>query len=264
MKKYDFLNKETFNEQDLYDIVYALCDEDGCPWDKVQTHESIKKSAIEESYELAQAITKWDLENVIEELGDVYLQVVFHIVMAQKNKEFTKQQVYNALANKLISRHTHVFGNVVANSEAEALDNWNKNKKVEHKINTLSEYLDDVPEGMSALMKAQKVQNRASKSGYDFSSVEQATQKVREELEEFLAETNDAKKHVEGGDLLFAVVNLLRLSNVDSETAILDSTIKFKQRVKTCEDILNGNSVKNLSQQEFDAVWEKAKEQNNG
>lgn len=257
-EKWSFLKKKEFSEEDLFEIVNALLAEDGCPWDRAQTHESIKKSAIEEAYELSEAITNNNKENTVEELGDLLLQVLLHVAMAERDGEYTKADVYRVLANKLISRHTHVFGNVTAHSEKEALDNWNINKAKEHHIDSVTQNLRDVPKGMSALMRSQKIQSRAGKGGYEFSSREQIVEKIQEELREYL-NAKENEKNAEGGDLLFAVVNLLRYDKIDSETALLGSVNKFVSRVEKCEDKLNGKSVKELSQKDFDELWENVK-----
>ena len=151
-----------------------------------------------------------------------------------------------------------MFGDVVANNSTESLDVWEQQKKKEHKIHNIAENVLDVPRGMSALMRTQKVQSRASKGGYEFENVEQILQKIQEEIQEFLNAT-DADKPMEGGDLLFAVINLLRFSGVDAETAVMLSTEKFVRRVVECERILDGTSLKDLTMEQFDQVWSEAK-----
>ncbi|MCM1533325.1 MAG: nucleoside triphosphate pyrophosphohydrolase [Corallococcus sp.] len=252
--------KRVFDYYDCYDILRVLRGDGGCAWDRAQTHKSIVKNVIEEAYELANALEKEDVDNIIEELGDLLMQVLFHIEIGLDENEFEPKDVYSALCRKLIDRHPHVFGEVKAANADESLDVWNAQKLKEHKIKNLSENILDVPRGMSALMRSQKVQSRASKGGYDFSDKNQVIDKIREELQEFLnAEEND--RATEGGDLLFAVVNLLRLSEVDSETALLLSTDKFTRRVVECERILaeKGKRLPDLPQKEFDEIWDEAK-----
>lgn len=252
--------KRVFDYYDCYDILNTLRAPDGCPWDREQTHKSIVKNVIEEAYELANALENDDVANIIEELGDLLMQVLFHLEIGRDDNEFEPQQVYTALCRKLIDRHPHVFGDVRAANADESLDVWNAQKMKEHKIKGTAENLADVPRGMSALMRGQKIQSRASKGGYEFENVDQVADKVREELNEFL-QANDAEREMEGGDLLFAVVNLLRTCKVDSETALLKSTEKFVSRVTECERILNlhGLNLKELPLERFDEIWAEAK-----
>ena len=254
----DLQMRDAFFFYDCVDVMDILRSPDGCPWDREQTHKSIIKNVIEEAYELADALEKEDIPHVIEELGDLLMQVIFHLAIAQEDMEFEPNDVYSALCRKLIDRHPHVFGDVVANNSTQSLDVWEAQKKKEHKIHTLAQNVLDVPRGMSALMRTQKVQSRASKGGYEFENITQVVEKIHEELNEFLNAT-EVDKPMEGGDLLFAVVNLLRLSGVDSETAIMLSTEKFVRRVVECERILNGQSLKDLTMQQFDQVWSEAK-----
>lgn len=252
--------RNAFYFYDCVDAMDVLRSPDGCPWDREQTHKSIIKNVIEEAYELADALEKEDIPHVIEELGDLLMQVIFHLAIAQEEMEFEPNDVYTALCRKLIDRHPHVFGEIVANNSTESLDVWEQQKKKEHKIYTLAENVLDVPRGMSALMRTQKVQSRAAKGGYDFENVNQILQKIQEEINEFLNAT-DADKPMEGGDLLFAVVNLLRVCGVDSETAVMLSTEKFVRRVVECERILEGQgkTLKELTMEQFDQVWSEAK-----
>lgn len=254
------LSKSEFDYNDCYDVLSVLRAPGGCPWDREQTHKSIVKNVVEEAYELANALESENVGNTIEELGDLLLQVLFHIQIAAENNEFEPKQVYTALCRKLIDRHPHVFGGAVAANADESLDVWNRQKQKEHKINSLSQNLLDVPRNMSALMRSQKIQSRASKGGFDFKNEQQILDKLQEELQEFL--TADEKDRVtEGGDLLFAVVNLLRFSGVDSETALLLSTEKFTRRVAECERILNERNLqlRTLPQEQFDEIWAEAK-----
>lgn len=252
--------RNAFYYYDCVDVMDVLRGENGCPWDKEQTHKSIIKNVIEEAYELADALEKEDIPHIIEELGDLLMQVIFHLSIAQDDMEFDPNDVYTALCRKLIDRHPHVFGDVVANDSMQSLDVWEQQKKKEHQIHTLAQNVLDVPRGMSALMRTQKVQSRAAKGGYDFENIDQVLQKVQEEIAEFLNASAE-NKAMEGGDLLFAVINLLRLSGVDSETAIMLSTEKFVRRVVECENILQsrGQALKQLSMQQFDEVWSEAK-----
>ncbi|MBR2975025.1 MAG: nucleoside triphosphate pyrophosphohydrolase [Clostridia bacterium] len=245
---------------DLLHVLTVLRGRNGCEWDKAQTHQSIKRNAVEEAYELVNAIDNWDVDNVIEELGDVLMQVAFHLDMAMDEGEFDASDVYSYVCNKLISRHPHVFGDVVAKDVQTALSSWDSVKQTQHQTQTLTAKLDDVPASFPSLLKTQKCQSRASKHGYDFADVQQAKDKLLEEIDEFLSASDD-NKEMEGGDLLFAAVNLLRLADVDCETALLKSCQKFVKRVKACEQILQqqGKTLKQLSQSQFDDLWERVK-----
>ena len=252
--------RKVFDYYDCVDIMTVLCSENGCPWDRAQTHKSIIKNVIEEAYELADALEKEDLDHVVEELGDLLMQVIFHLEIAHNDGEFEPDAVYTALCRKLIDRHPHVFGEVVAKDADESLSVWDSQKLKEHKIKGTAENVLDVSRGMSALMRSQKVQSRASKGGYEFSELAQIVDKVKEELDELLT-ASEADRQMEGGDLLFACVNLLRLLDVDAETALLKSTEKFVNRVVECERILatTGENLKELPLERFDEIWCEAK-----
>ena len=254
------VERQVFGFQDCADVLTVLCGENGCPWDRAQTHKSIIKNVIEEAYELADALEKEDTDHTVEELGDLLMQVLFHLEIGRNNGEYESETVYSALCRKLIDRHPHVFGEVVANNAEESLSVWDAQKLKEHKIKGTAENVLDVPRSMSALMRSQKVQSRSSKGGYDFADVSQIVAKVKEELNEFL-NADEQHRSVEGGDLLFACVNLLRYCGVDSETALINSTEKYVGRVVECERILEarGLQLKDLSGQQFDEIWEEAK-----
>lgn len=253
-------DKQVFDYYDCADVMTVLCGENGCPWDRAQTHLTIIKNVIEEAYELADALQKQDGEHTVEELGDLLMQVIFHLEIAHNNGEFEPETVYTALCRKLIDRHPHVFGEIVATNADESLDVWNAQKLKEHKIKNTAQNVADVPRDMSALMRCQKVSSRASKGGYEFESVAQVADKVREELAEFLS-APQSDKQMEGGDLLFACASLLRLSDVDAETALLMSTEKFVRRVTECERLLalRGQRLPDMSPRQFDDLWQEAK-----
>ena len=255
-----FTERQVFDYYDAARVMAILRSENGCPWDRDQTHKSITKNAIEEAYELVDAIEKDDNVHMVEELGDLLMQVLFHLQIAEDDGEFTPDAVYSALCRKLIDRHPHVFGDVKARNASESLDVWNAQKLKEHKISGTAQNVLDVPRGMSALMRSQKVQSRASKGGYEFAEVQQVVDKVREELSEFTSAGAESKQ-MEGGDLLFAVVNLLRLCHVDAETALLLSTEKFCRRVTECERLLSLRNQKltDLTGEQFDEIWSEAK-----
>ncbi len=254
------IERQVFDYYDCADIMTVLCGPNGCPWDREQTHKSIVKNVIEEAYELADALEKEDTEHVIEELGDLLMQVIFHLEIAHNNGEFEPDAVYTGLCRKLIDRHPHVFGDVKAADSSESLGVWEQQKLREHKIKDTVQNVLDVPRGMSALMRCQKVSSRAAKGGYEFENVEQVAGKVKEELAEFMS-APQSEKQMEGGDLLFACASLLRLSGVDAETALLLSTEKFLRRVVECERLLSERkqNLKEMSMRQFDELWSEAK-----
>ncbi len=262
--KLDYLQKTAYEFYDLIKIVKALRGENGCPWDKVQTYESLQKNLIEECYELVDAINNKDVDNIIEEIGDVLLQCVFYAVLGDEEGKFNASDAINAICSKLISRHTHVFGNDSAVSSSDALKVWNSNKVKEKGYKNGTEYLLSVPKTLPALMKTQKITDRASKYNFDFENVESAFEKVYEEIDEIKAEIKkgDQKRLFnECGDLLFSVVNVCRLLKIDSESALFNSLNKFTLRFEKLEkSILNdGKDITKMSIKEIDEYYVKIK-----
>lgn len=232
--------KEKYTIEDLLEILKILRGENGCPWDKVQTHESIKKSLIEEAYEVIDAMDSGSDAAFANELGDVLLQVAFHATIAKERGAFDFDDVLRELCNKLITRHTHVFGGDNAASAEEALGNWEKNKKKEKNLETYTDTLKDVPHGLPALMRAQKVQKKASACGLDFENASNALKKIKEEAEaicESAENKSETKVHEQFGDLLFSVVNLARALKVDSEVSLIDATNRFIARFEQAEKL---------------------------
>ncbi len=256
--------KNKYEIEDLLDIIEKLRGENGCPWDKVQTHESIKKSLIEETYEVLEAIDNRDDKAFKNELGDVLLQVAFHSVMAKERDAFSFEDVLYEICTKLITRHTYVFGEQKADSVDNALSVWEENKKKEKGQKTCTEVLKDVPKHFPALMRAQKVQKKASAFGFDWDNIDGAFDKMYEEIEE-LKEARDKKSAVEieeeFGDLLFSVVNIARFLKVDSELSLGTATEKFVSRFEKMEILSNedGKEFSSLSPKEMDILWKKAK-----
>lgn len=274
-KKYDYttavvvrdiplLEKKRFDIADLKEILLRLRAPDGCPWDKVQTPESIRMNMVEEAYELVDAIDLGDPEKIREETGDVLLQAVFHAVMQEERGGFNLTDSLSELCEKLINRHTHIFGKDKATDEASALSVWEANKQKEKGQNTYAKAVNDVPACFPACMRAQKVQKRAGKSGFDFADAKQAAKKIYEEIEEWghaCDEGDKAKIHEELGDLLFAVVNAGRLSGVDCELALKESVQKFSRRFTRTEELVlaEGKDIAKLSPEELDGYYVKAK-----
>ena len=256
--------KQRFNFNDLIEILKVLRSENGCPWDRVQTPTSIEKNLIEETYELIDAIESGDDDKIIEEAGDVLLQVAFYILFGEESGRYNSVDVISNICSKLITRHTHVFGKDVATNKDEALDTWNKNKAVEKGYSSAYEYIDSVPKNLPSLMRAQKVGSRAGKYNFDFNNVEETYKKVLEELEEIKqAVKSGSKEEIEKecGDLLFSAVNTVRKLGVDAETALYKSTEKFIRRFKRLEEYLlkHNKNMKDLKIEELDIYYDMLK-----
>lgn len=252
--------KEKYTIDDLIAIMARLREPDGCPWDKVQTHQSIKKSMIEETYEAIDALDFGTDKDFANELGDVLLQVVFHAQIASERDAFDFTDVVTEVCTKLITRHTHVFGEDNAGDEDEALTSWEKNKKKEKNIETYTGVLSDVPRYLPALMRAEKVQKKAKGFGFDWDEIDPVYDKVQEEIgevKEAYQSGNEADIREEFGDLLFAVVNLGRFLGVDSETAMTGATNKFISRFAKMEEIAKsrGLDMAKMSLNDLDELW---------
>ena len=263
----DFEFKDTYTIEDLVKIVALLRAPDGCPWDRAQTHESIKKNFIEETYEVIEAIHKKDASMLKEELGDVLLQVLLHAQMEAEAGRFTFADVADAIAAKLVFRHPHVFGSRTAADEAQALESWNDAKAVEKQYHSAADRLNAVPKELPALMRAQKVQSRASKCGFDWppGALSEVLSKVSEECAglQAAAGANDAAAvQEELGDLLFSVVNAARFAGQDAEEALGAATEKFVRRITLCEELASAAGIdpKTMRQDEFDRLWQQAKQ----
>lgn len=262
VKDQPFTAKKRFCIEDLHKIVRALRAEDGCPWDKAQTRYSIRKDLLEECYELYDAIERDDTACICEETGDVLLQVIFHSIFGEENHEFTLDDVVSDISNKLIYRHTHVFGADKANSGEEALSVWEKNKAKEKGFESGSEYINSVPKAFPALMRAEKVQKRASKYNFDFSSIGQIYSKLGEELAELhSAEKGEGSTFEEVGDLLFTVVNIARFLGVNAEQALNYSTDKFSKRFERLENAVRerNEDIKSLTEKQLDEIYNEIK-----
>jgi len=251
-----------FDMVDLHDIIVRLRRPDGCPWDKVQTHESIRINLIEEAYELVDAINKEDDEKIREECGDVILQAVFHSVLKEEKTAFTLDDVLTDECKKLIFRHSHIFGSDKATDEKSALEVWNKNKMTEKHMTTFAESVNDVPKNFPALMQAQKVSKRMAKGGWNFIDKDSVIKKLNEEIAE-LKSAADKEVADEAGDVLMTAVQLLRLYNVDCEQALLDVIEKVKRRYTAWEKLVlaDGKDVNNLSDEEWLFYYNKAKDE---
>ena len=259
------LQKTRFTLDDLKQIIVMLRDrKNGCPWDKVQTPQTIKMNAVEEAYELMDAIDLNDGEKIMEETGDVILQAVFHAVMQEERGEFDLTDAITALCDKLIFRHTHIFGKDVAKDEGAALNVWEANKMKEKHQETFADSVNDVPKAFPAAMRAQKIGKRAAKAGLDFADTDEAVQALQSEIQEFLQARktgNPEQIEKELGDVLFAAVNVGRKANCDCEKALKESADKFAKRFTLAEKyaLAGGMDVTKLSPAEWDVYYRKAK-----
>ena len=264
IERVELLEKKRFTLEDLKEIIVRLRAPGGCPWDRVQTCESIKMSAVEEAYELVDAIDQDDDEKILEETGDILLQAIFHAVIKEETGAFDLTDVLTGICQKLISRHTHVFGDDKADSDAGALSVWEKNKMTEKHQVTFADAVNDVPKCFPAAMRAQKVGKRAAKGGMDFADVAAAAERIGTELQEFFAAYNAGDKiaaEKELGDVLFAAVNVGRKAGCDCEKALKESTDRFAARFTLAEKkaLADGRDVTKLTETEWDGYYRAAK-----
>ncbi|MBQ3044669.1 MAG: nucleoside triphosphate pyrophosphohydrolase [Clostridia bacterium] len=264
----DFKRKESYNVQDLIKIMQILREPGGCPWDAEQTHESIKKNLIEETYEVIEAINKDDKELLCEELGDLLMQVVFHAQMEQEAGVFDFDTVSDGVCKKLIERHPHVFGDVSISGVDDVLTNWDAIKRKTKKQKTTTESMLSVPRELPALMRAAKLQKKAADVGFDWSEVSGALDKLEEEIAELrqAISNNDGENMAEElGDLLFSAVNVSRFIKADAEEALTAASDKFLARFTTVEQLASerGIDMKSAGIDELDRLWDEAKANNN-
>jgi tetrapyrrole methylase family protein / MazG family protein len=242
----------------LRKIVAQLRSPDGCPWDREQTHQSLKPHLIEECYELVDAIDAGDDKEIKEELGDLLLQVVLHSQMASEEGRFDMDDVATVIADKLMHRHPHVFGeNKLPDSEA-VLRQWEVIKRAEKQERNSA--LDGVPKALPALARAQKVQTKAARVGFDWDDADGALEKVQEELSE-IESASERQIEEEVGDLLFAVVNFARKKGLDAEQALWQATAKFSDRFQAMERLAKDRDLElaSLTLSQMDEIWEEAK-----
>lgn len=246
--------------EDLVTLVQILRKE--CPWDRKQTHQSIKDHLVEEVYEALEALENDDFEEFKKELGDLLLHVVFHSVMAKEQEHFSIDEVIYSLMEKLIRRHPHVFSNVQVQDEKNVSENWEMIKKKEGKKSTL----DGLPKPMPALIRAQRMQEKAANVGFDWPEWEQAWKKVNEEIEEFretLRSGHREEQSNEFGDVLFSMVNMGRIFGLQAEDSLRKTNRKFEQRFRYIEEQASKENrpLKELSLEEMDQHWEDAKKE---
>ena len=251
---------------ELVEIMARLRGPEGCPWDREQTHESLTGHLIEETYELVEALETGAARLQREELGDLLLQIVFHAQLAAEAGEYDIAGVVQGIVDKLRHRHPHVFGEVEVAGSAEVLENWERLKHAEHaeREEPRESLLDGIPPGMPALQRAEKLQKRAAKVGFDWADAVGARAKLHEELEELDAEIragNAAERFHEAGDVLASVVNLCRLLGIDAEQALREGNRRFEARFRHLEKSAkeSGRSLTEMTLPEMDELWEEAK-----
>jgi tetrapyrrole methylase family protein / MazG family protein len=250
----------------LKKIIAQLRGPNGCPWDKEQTHESLKKYLIEETYEVIEAVNNGDIDQLIDELGDVLLQVLLHAQIGEDDGYFSISDIIEGLSAKMIRRHPHVFGNVSVESTEEVLLNWQQIKEKEKGTKSAS-LLDGITKGQPNLLRAYDLQKKASKVGFDWKELSPALAKVKEELKEFESELEGPEPQLENarkefGDLLFAFINVARFLDIHPEEALLETNEKFTRRFHYIEKKVmeSGDSFKDFSLEQLDAFWDEAKE----
>lgn len=255
------IHKKVFDFNDILCIIEMLRGINGCPWDIEQTHQSLRTQMLEEAYEACLAIDEEEYDSLSEELGDVLLQVVFHSEIARESGEFNIYNVTTQLAQKMIERHPHVFGEeVISDSHLQTI-NWEILKYNKRGLNSLSEKLEDI-RGLPALINAKKVQEKASMAGFDWKEIDPVYDKIVEELRELEISEDFESRELEMGDLLFSVVNLSRFLKIDPEIALMLSIKKFKNRIQYIEDKLNKKNkvFEDASLQELENLWEESKD----
>jgi len=248
----------------LMDIMDTLRGPGGCPWDVEQDHKSIMKCLIEETYELADAIESGEREYLMEELGDVFLQVVFHSAIAKDNHSFTLAEVINDLCDKLIYRHPHVFSDTTVQDSKEVICNWERLKRKENTKKQRKSILSGIPNTLPALLYALKIQSIASRVGFDWKTPKGILDKIKEEIQEVI-ETIESKNkdrmEDEIGDLFFSVVNLARMLDIDPEAALRRTNKKFATRFHEIEKHAKNKNVKlsDMPMAEKEKIWQRAK-----
>lgn len=249
----------------LIDIMSRLRGPNGCPWDREQTHSSLRQYLIEETYEVLEVLDEENYPELCNELGDLLLQIVFHAQLAKESQRFNIADIIEAITEKLIRRHPNVFANVEINTAEEQSVNWERIKKTEGKKSVI----DGVPKAMSALLRAGRIQQKAATVGFDWPDQKPVWDKVHEELgelDEALQQKNKTRIEEELGDLLFSLVNLSRFLNINPEDALRKTINKFSTRFQKVETYFeeNGENINEKSLEEMDAVWDKIKIEERG
>lgn len=260
----DFEKKNNYNFDDLVEIVKILRSPGGCPWDREQTHKSIRSNFIEETYEAIEAIDTENTELLKEELGDVLLQVALHSQIESEKKSFNINDVCDGVCKKLIIRHPHVFGDVKADTTEQVLNNWDDIKMKTKSQKSQAQAMQSVSKSLPSLMRSTKIQQKAAKTGFDWDSADGALEKLFEECNELKAailSNDEENEREELGDVLFSAVNVARMLNIDSEYALYNACDKFTDRFSKVEFLANerGIDMKTASLSELDSLWDEVK-----
>jgi len=258
----DFESKPAYDISDLRNLMHLLRGPGGCPWDSEQTHESIRRNMIEEAYEAAEAIDNGDKDNLIEELGDVLMQVLFHADIASGAGEFTLDDIADVTCKKLIRRHPHVFGDVVASDGNESLNYWDDAKRGEKRQDTTTDAMNSVARSLPSLWRAEKIQQKAAKAGFDWPAYTGAFDALRAEIRELEdAISRDGNVEEELGDIIFSAVNVARFFGVDPEKALGQSCDKFIRRFSFIENTARdqGRQLRDMTLGEMEDLYQRGK-----
>lgn len=256
--------EERYSFEEFMNVIRKLRSKEGCPWDREQTHESLKTCLLEECYETIEAINKKDKENLCEELGDIMLQVALHSVIAEEVKAFTIQDVITGVSEKMIRRHPHVFGEVRVQDSSEVIQNWEMIKSNEKEGASLIDELNQIPKALPANIRAEKIQKKAAKFGMDFEDYQQVLDKVQEELDELQEAIKIGEKlriEEEFGDVMFTIVNLSRFLQLNAENSLTNATNKFINRFVDVFALAEsqGKKLSDIEPKEQDVLWRKIK-----
>lgn len=260
----DFEYKRTYSFQDLVEITRILRAPGGCPWDREQTHTSIRRNFLEEACEAVEAIDEGSAEHLREELGDVLLQVTLHAQMEEEAGRFDIGGVADGICKKLIYRHPHVFGDVAVSGSSEVLQNWEALKRVEKGQTTHADSVDAVARTLPGLWRAEKMQSKAKKTGFDWPDISGALDKLSEEVQELRAAVGESSNTEEElGDVLFSAVNVARFLHLDPETALAKASDKFARRFRRMEELAAeaGRTLEGMTLLEMDTLWNEVKKQ---
>ena len=265
----DFVCKESYDLRDFIALIDYLRSPKGCPWDREQTHESIRRNVLEEAYEVCEAIDEGSPEHLCEELGDLLMQVIFHASMSKDEGGFDMDAIADMACKKLVHRHPHVFGAVAADTPEKVLENWDAIKRADRAQQTAASAMDGISHGLPGLMRSEKIQNKAAKLGFDWPAVGGAMDKLREEVGE-LQEGIDADDleniKEELGDVLFSAVNVARFYKLDSEQLMHAACEKFIRRFRYIEDgaAKRGRSLEDMSLDEMEEIYQEARHELEG
>lgn len=260
----DFVYKENYDLNDYIDLLAYLRSERGCPWDREQTHESIKRNVLEEAYEVYEAIDEGDMDHLREELGDLLLQVIFHARIEEEAGGFNLNDIADESCKKLVHRHPHVFGDVSAETPDKVLDTWEAVKRADRAQHTVASAMDGISKAMPSLWRADKIQHKAAKLGFDWPTVVGAMDKLREEVTE-LQEGIDARDleniSEELGDVIFSAVNVARFYKLDPEAVVQKSCEKFIRRFRYIEQgaAALGRSLEDMTLTEMEVIYQQGR-----